>query len=119
MHKIVLDFSLAVRNIMRQRRRSAIAIGAIAFGITALILATGFIERLFENFREETIKSQLGHIQIVKPGYHDVGKANPYAFLLPEVIPSLESPDAQRRIKAIAPRIAFSGLISHGSSTIS
>lgn len=119
MKTILLDFSLAARNIIRQRRRSAIAVGAVAFGITALLLATGFIERIFVDFREETIKSQLGHLQIVKPGYHDTGKANPYAFLLPEVIPKLEAPNGPRNIKTIAPRLSFSGLISHGSSTIS
>lgn len=118
MQIILLDFSLAARNIVRQRRRSVTAIGAIAFGVTALILATGFIERLFENFREEVIYSQLGHLQIVKPGYHDAGKANPYAFLLPDMIPQLSSARLQH-VKAIAPRLSFSGLISHGQSTIS
>jgi putative ABC transport system permease protein len=117
-HNILLDFTLAARNIVRQRRRSSMAIGAIAFGITALILATGFIERIFVDFREETINTQLGHLQIVKPGYHEVGKANPNAFLLPDLIPQL-GPDVSREIKTIAPRLSFSGLISHGSSTLS
>jgi putative ABC transport system permease protein len=111
--------SLAARNIVRQKRRSAIAIGAIAFGIAALILATGFIEKLFEDFREETIHSQLGHLQIVKPGYHDAGKANPHAFLLPELIPQLQAPDDARTVKTVAPRLSFSGLISHGAATLS
>ena len=110
---------MAARSIVRERRRSATAIGAIAFGITALILATGFIERVLWDFREETIRSQLGHLQIVKPGYHDFGKANPYAYLLPDPIPEIEKSDISRRIKAIAPRLSFSGLISHGSSTVS
>ena len=119
MKTILLDFSLAARNIIRQRRRSAVAAGAVAFGITALILATGFIEHIFLIFREATIASQLGHLQIVKPGYHDTGKSNPYAFLLPDVIPQLEAPNEPSSIKTIAPRLSFSGLISHGSSTIS
>ena len=87
MQTIWLDFSLAFRNVVRQRRRSAVAIGAVAFGITALILASGFIEWIFMDFRESTIRSQLGHLQIVKPGYHDAGKADPYAFLLPDSNP--------------------------------
>ena len=86
-----LDFNLAFRNVVRQRRRSTIAVGAVTFGITALILANGFIEWIFLDFRESTIKSQLGHLQIVRPGYHDAGKANPYAFLLPDAIPELEA----------------------------
>ncbi len=119
MQTIWLDFSLALRNVVRQRRRSAIAIGAVAFGITALLLASGFIEWIFMDFRESTIQSQLGHLQIVRPGYHDAGKADPYAYLLPEAIPELEESTGAREIKAVAPRLSFSGLVSHGDSTIS
>ena len=118
MHTLWLEFSLALRNVVRQRRRSAIAIGAVAFGITALILASGFIEWIFLDFRESTIQSQLGHLQFVKPGYHDAGKADPYAFLLPEAVPELEAPNEPHRIKTIAPRLSFSGLISHGEATV-
>src|SRR5262245_45977502 len=116
---ILLDFSLALRNVLRQRRRSAVAIAAVGFGITALLLAGGFIEWIFWDFRESTIQSQLGHLQIVRPGYHDAGKADPYAYLLPDKPPELESPGEPRRIKTVAPRLSFSGLVSHGDATIS
>jgi putative ABC transport system permease protein len=116
---LLLDFNLAFRNIIRQRRRSAIAVGAVAFGITALILANGFIEWIFLDFRESTIKSQLGHLQLTRPGYHGSGKADPYAFLLPNTIPELEAPNEPRQIKTVVPRLSFSGLISHGESTLS
>ncbi|WP_097065949.1 ABC transporter permease [Nitrosovibrio sp. Nv4] len=114
-----LDLKLAFRNIVRQKRRSVIAIGAVAFGITALILANGFIEWIFLDFRESTIKSHLGHLQIVRPGYHEAGKADPYAFLLPDIIPELKTSYEPQPIKTVAPRISFSGLISHDESTIS
>ena len=119
MQTLWLDFSLAFRNVVRQRRRSAIAVGAVAFGITALILASGFIGWIFVDYRESTIQSQLGHLQIVKPGYHDAGKADPYAYLLPDKIPELEPANEPRRIKTVAPRLSFSGLVSHGDATLS
>jgi len=112
------NLSLAFRNILRQRRRSAIALAAISFSVIALVLVSGFIEWIFWAMREATIKTQLGHIQIVRPGYHDAGKADPYAFLLPDTIPELEPPDKDR-IKAVAPRLSFGGLISHGDATLS
>jgi putative ABC transport system permease protein len=112
-------FAVAYRNVVRHRRRSAIAVGAVSFGITALILATGFIDRIFVDFREDTIKSQIGHIQIARPRYHDIGKADPNSFLLPPEIPALEPADAPHRIRAVAPRLSFSGLISHGDATLS
>ena len=73
----------------------------------------------FLDFRESTIKSQLGHLQIMRPGYHDAGKADPYAFLLPDAVPELEAPDEPKQIKTVAPQLSFSGLISHGESTLS
>jgi len=119
LNSIWLDLSLAYRNIVRQRRRSAVAIGAISFGITALIVASGFIEWIFMDFRESTINAQLGHLQIVKPGYHDSGKADPYAFLLPNEVPQLGDAGNAGAIKVVAPRLSFSGLISHGDATLS
>ncbi len=85
----------------------------------ALMLANGFIEWIFVDFRESTIKSQLGHLQIVRPGYHDAGKADPYAFLLPGTIPEMEDSGEPGQIKAVNSRLSFGGLISHGESTIS
>ena len=114
-----LDINLAFRNVVRQKRRSTIAVGSVAFGITALILANGFIAWIFVDFRETTIKSQLGHLQVVRPGYHDAGKADPYAFLLPDAVPELETPNEPQHIKAVAPRLSFSGLISRGEATLS
>lgn len=121
MHKIWLNLSLAFRNITRYKRRSGLSIGAVIFGVTAMMLVSGFIEWIFYNFRETTIKSHLGHLQIVRPGYHDMGKANPYAFLLPSNISnSITTIDNKLvKIKIIARRLSFSGLISHGESTLS
>lgn len=110
---------MAFRNILRGKRRSAIAIGAIAFGIIALILAAGFIEWIFWGMREATIESQLGHIQISRPGYQEAGKADPYAYLLPDAIPELEPANGSHQIKTIIPRLSFGGLISHGDATLS
>jgi putative ABC transport system permease protein len=115
----LLDFRLAFRNVVRQKRRSSIAVGSVAFGIAALILANGFIAWIFVDFRETTIKSQLAHLQIVRPGYHDAGTADPFAFLLPASIPKLPMANESQQIVIVAPRLSFAGLISHGESTLS
>src|SRR6266487_4457178 len=83
MQSLLTDTALAVRNLIRQPRRSAIALTAITFGIVALLLASGFIEWIFFDMRESTIRDQLGHLQITRPGYHDAGASDPSRFLLP------------------------------------
>jgi len=119
----VFNWYLALRNIMRQKRRSIIALGAVALGIAALLLADGFIHWIAWDMREKTIHSQLGHLQIVKPGYFETGKADPYRFLFPDDLAAQLSKnftlDDGLPIKAIVPRLSFSGLLSHGDATIS
>ncbi|HRO55653.1 MAG TPA: ABC transporter permease [Nitrosomonas europaea] len=127
MYKFQYDFSkmtLAFRNVIRHKRRSSFAIGAAAFGITALLLASGFIEWIYQDMRESTIHSQSGHLQIVKPGYSEAGKADPYHFLFSDDLEQdlLKNPTLQNHnhlIKTIVPRLSFSGLISHGDATLS
>lgn len=118
------QFKLALRNLIRNKRRSAVSVSTVAFGIIALLLASGFIEWIFQDFRETTIHSQLGHLQIVKPGYFEAGKADPYRFLFSDDLEQslLVNPAFQNNnhpTKTIVPRLSFSGLASHGDATLS
>ena len=109
----------AFLNVIRQRRRSMLAMLAIAAGITALILASGFIEWGFWFGRESTIHSQLGHIRIFKKGFLESGSAEPLSYLLPQNGKYLEKIKTANNVRLVAPRLAFTGLISHGDTTIS
>src|SRR5262245_5344978 len=113
------DAWLAFRNVTRQRRRSAMGIVAVAFGIVALILAAGFIEWVYWAMREGVIGSRLGHIQIVREGYLESGVADPFRFLLPEGAADRSAIEQIPGVHAVAPRLAFSGLLSLGESTLS
>lgn len=118
------QFKLAFRNLTRHKRRSAVSISTVTFGIIALLLASGFIEWIFQDFRETTIHSQLGHLQIIKPGYFEAGKADPYRFLFSNDLERdlLKNPMLQNSsnlIKTIVPRLSFSGLASYGDATLS
>jgi putative ABC transport system permease protein len=112
-------YRIALRNLARHRRRSLFALLAIAFGAVAMLLATGFIEWNLDYGRESTIRSQLGHIQVTKPGYRDRGVADPFAYLLPADNALLEQLRQLPHVKAVGQRLGFAGLASHGESTIS
>jgi putative ABC transport system permease protein len=119
MRCLVGAFLNAVRNVLRQRRRTAIAAGAIAFGVCALILAGAFIEWIFWATREGTIQSGLGHLHIARQGFHVEGGADPDRFRLPERALMLHTLETDARVRTIAPRVSFSGLASLGDTTIS
>lgn len=112
-------FRLAFRNLYRQRRRSALALLAVTFGVAALVLAGGFIEWGLWFGRESTIHSQLGHLQIVRTDYYENGTADPYSYMLPKESPELAQVKALEGVATVGPRLAVSGLISLGDATIS
>lgn len=55
-------FRLAARNLLRQRRRVFLALATVCGGVVAYLLAGGFIHWIFQDMRESTIHSQLGHL---------------------------------------------------------
>jgi len=111
--------TLALRNVLRHRRRSGLAIGAIAFGTIAMLLAGGFIEWIFVNFREDSIHSHLGHIQVTRQGFRAGAAADPFAYLLPNDPVLLRDLEAEPEVQLVAPRLFFSGLVSTGDTTLS
>ncbi|QSA95692.1 FtsX-like permease family protein [Methylococcus sp. EFPC2] len=113
------QFKLAIRNVIRHKRRSGVAIIAIAFGVMALLLSGGFIEWILWSTRESYIESQSGHVQLTKRGYFDKGAAAPFEYLLPVDLPILNTIRQSANFKAMAPRLSFGGLISHGDTSIS
>lgn len=118
MTAIISEFKIAVRNLRRNTKRSLVAVMTVAGGVTAYVLAGGFIAWIFQDMREATIHSQLGHIQIVRPGYFEKGIADPYAFLLPGKSEQQTLLEATSGIRSLTPRLAFSGLLSLGDVTV-
>jgi len=118
-YTLLVDLRLAQRNILRQRRRSVIAIAAIGFGVVAMMLSVGYMEWVYWANRELATVNQLGHVQVARPGYHADGLADPYQYLMPSHSPALQALQRLPEVRSVAPRLTFNGLISHGDSTLS
>lgn len=112
------SIALAARNVARQRRRALLALATLAGGVIAYLLAGGFINWIYQDMRESTIHSQLGHIQITRPGYFREGLGDPYAYLLPRDTAAVTEAVGER-LRTVAPRLAFSGLLSKDDATVS
>lgn len=109
---------LAARNLVRQRRRAAFALLIICGGVIAFLLAGGFINWVLDSMRETTIRSQIGHIQITRPGYFQEGVSDPFNHLLPQST-DVVTKAATHTFRTVAPRLSFSGLLSKGDDTVS
>lgn len=108
-------FSLALRNIFRQRARSAATLAAIAIGVAGLILAGGFVQDIFIQLGEAIIHSQTGHIQITRQGYREGKNRAPEEYLIEN------AEQLKIGIKKSAPnttlsmaRLGFSGIVNNG-----
>lgn len=118
MTHLIADSRMAVLNLQRNTRRTLVAVLSVAGGVVAFVLASGFIAWIFQNMREATIHSQLGHIQITRPDYFEKGIADPYRYLLPAKSAEQKLIEDDPNVKTLAPRLAFSGLLSVGEASI-
>ncbi len=111
-------FQLALRNILRHKGRFLITLGAIVFGVMALILSGGFVADVFVQLREVTIHSQLGHIQIHKAGYTKLGRRAPYDYLLDDPAHLASELATLPHVVNVLQRLEFSGLLSKGRADL-
>ena len=115
-------FTLALRGLSRNRRRSMVTLLAIAFGFSAIVLFAGYTHNIYDGLARQSIHGEMiGHLTLSKRGMKKEGKLNPERYLLTsaEVASLSKLLHDEPHIKLIAPRLGLSGLISNGrASTI-
>lgn len=113
---------LALRGLLRNRRRSLVTLLAIAFGFSAIALFAGYTHNVYGGLAEQSIHGALiGHLTVSKRGMRQQGKLDPERYLLtaPEVEALSQLLGDEPRVVLVAPRLALSGLLSNGrASTI-
>ncbi|NSW87684.1 MAG: ABC transporter permease [Syntrophobacteraceae bacterium] len=113
---------IAIRNIVKNRRRSLFTILAIAVGYAAVNVFGGFTEYIFKSLQDSFIYAQgNGHLTIFKKGFLAQGKLDPFQFMLSEAETELirELCRKDPRVMVVTPQLMITGLISNGSvSTI-
>lgn len=113
---------IALRNLIKNRRRSAITALAITLGFAAVNLFAGFTEYMYDGNRQVAIfGSAGGHLEIFKRGFLESGKLDPARYLLtPEEIDAAQKIALENRhVELISPQLTISGLVTNGSvSTI-
>ena len=110
--------SLSVRNIFRNGRRTAITVFSIVIGFAAMACFGGFIEFSFEGLRENTIRTQLGHLQIYAHGYWKKRVSDLESVLIADPDEVMERIADLPGVATVTPRLSFSGLGSTGNATV-
>lgn len=115
-------FKLALRGLLRNRRRSMVTLLAIAFGFAAIALFAGYTHNVYDGLGRQSIHGEmLGHLTIYKKGMRTEGKLDPEKYLLTaaEVSAISKLAGETAHVEMVAPRLGLSGLASNGrASTI-
>src|SRR6516165_930215 len=93
---------LAFRNVLRNRRRSAITISSVAIGLAAMIFLWGFTDGMNREMVDKTTRFFAGDAQVHMKGYHD----DPILDLaMPDAAPALRVVRNDRGIAAASLRL--------------
>ncbi len=81
---------LALRNLVRHRRRTLLSLVAIVAGVATLIVGKGFLAGLTENFMRAQIDMVSGHVVVRPEGYPSARLNHPVdrAFDVPDTLES-------------------------------
>ena len=118
----MIDWSLALRNLLRNRRRSLSTLLALAIGLASILLFSGFKANL--TFTGLTMYAQGGgHLQVQHRDYFLYGSGNPAAYGMPayaELVEKIRN-DAVLRpmLTVVTPTLRFGGLAGNFDAGIS
>ena len=110
--------TLAFRNIFRNRFRTTLTLAAIGCGVAAIIVSGGFVEDVFVQLRESTIHSRLGHVQVLRTGYLDYGRREPFRYLIVDPAEVIDRAHALPHVSIVTTRVYFSGLANNGRADL-
>ena len=109
MHKST--FRVAWRNLGRNRRRTLLAIGAIALGQFTLVFVNGLMAGSFDNMLQTVTGPLVGHVQVHHPEWREERAIDLYVDSLSEAKAEIE---ALPGIKSVFPRIFSPVLAANG-----
>ncbi len=115
-------FTLGLRSLLKNRRRSCFTIGAVAFGFAAVNVIGGFMNYVFRGLEESYVYAfGNAHLTIFKQGFQTEGKLEPSNYLIDETSLHAILAECQQidEVLLATPQVQVTGLLSNGDvSTI-
>ncbi len=108
---------MAWRNVWRNRRRTVIAVIAIALGLALMLFFDGILGGAKQAIYGNTVKLQGGNVQVHAPGYREKARRMP---LLPlaDAEAAVQAASAQSQVVAVSRRIETGGMVSSREGTM-
>lgn len=109
---------LALRNVLRNRRRTLITLAALLVGVGVMVSIRGLMNGFQRSMVEAVVSGQTGALQVHKKGYLKNVLASPLTMDLPATEEFYSKIKAVPHVTAVAPRIMFAGMVNLGDETI-
>ncbi|MBK8017667.1 MAG: ABC transporter permease [Betaproteobacteria bacterium] len=106
----------AFRNVGRNRRRALITVLITAVGTAAILIGGGFALYTYESLREAAARDS-GHLILAHKEYFDREEDTPMSLGLDDFAAAKQALLQDDRVRAVLPRLHFSGLISNGDKS--
>ena len=106
----------ACKNVLRNRRRSLMALVITAVGTAAALVGGGFALFTYDSLREVSAR-ETGQVVVAARNFFDGDEDVPMQNGLAGAAALAERLRAQPGVRAVLPRVQFSGLISNGDKS--
>ncbi|MFM2449884.1 MAG: hypothetical protein RIS44_2334 [Pseudomonadota bacterium] len=118
----MMTWSLALRNLLRNRRRSLATLLALAIGSTAILLFGGYIANIQYSMQTGYVRNG-GHLQVQHSDYYLFGSGNPTAYAIEDydaLIKTIQNDEVLKKmITVVTPTLQFGGIAGNFSAGVS
>lgn len=119
---MMMTFNLALRNLLRNRRRSLATLLAMAIGSTSILLFGGFSTNVDYELHTRNVRKG-GHLQIQHRDFYLYGSGNATAYGIKnyrQIIETIESDPLLKSMLAVAtPTLQFGGIAGNYAAGVS
>ncbi len=109
---------LGLYNLLRNPRRSALNLTALALGVAVMIIGLGWIRGYYTTIYGGIRRLETGDLQILRDGYLDEERRLPLDLAMTDVSALVRRVAADPQVMAAAPRIDFSATVATGAGTV-
>lgn len=118
----MMTLSLAVRNLLRNRRRSFATLLAMAIGSTSILLFGGYSTNINYTMHTDYVQNG-GHLQIQHRDFYLYGSGNPTAYGIADyskILTAIQKDEVLRNMVLVAtPTLQFGGIAGNYAASVS
>jgi len=105
-------FSIAFRDLVRNRRRTGLTAVAVALGLVVVMSMSSLIVGMVDRMVEDNIRMMTGHLQIQNENYEDNKSSLQYKDLLEDSEAWASRTEALPEVQSAAPVLTMGGLLN-------